>query len=113
VKQVIVVDESLALPRGKLAAQAAHASIAAFLRAPARSRSAWLAEGMPKVVLACGSEAELLGIHARAVEAGLPAELVRDAGRTVVAEGTSTAVGIGPADDPALDPITGALKLVR
>ena len=112
-KQVIVVDESLALPRGKLAAQAAHASIAAFLRAPARSQSAWLAEGMPKVVLACGSEAELLALHDRAVDARLPAELIRDAGRTVVVEGTATCVGIGPAEDAAVDSITGALKLVR
>lgn len=112
-KQVIVVDESLGLPRGKLAAQAAHASIAAFLRAPAPARSAWLAEGMPKVVLAAASEAELAAIHARAVEAGLPAELIRDAGRTVVPEGTATAVGLGPADDPAVDAITGELKLVR
>ncbi|HKB70643.1 MAG TPA: aminoacyl-tRNA hydrolase [Thermoanaerobaculia bacterium] len=112
-KQVIVVDESLALPRGKLAAQAAHAAIAAFLRAPAHARNAWLAEGMPKVVLACGSEAELAGIHDRAAAARLPAELIRDAGRTVLPEGTATCIGIGPADDAAVDAITGELKLVR
>lgn len=112
-KQVIVVDESLALPRGKLAAQAAHAAIAAFLRAPAHARNAWLAEGMPKVVLACGSEAELAGIHDRAAAARLPAELIRDAGRTVLPQGTATCIGIGPADDAAVDAITGELKLVR
>jgi peptidyl-tRNA hydrolase len=113
VKQVIVVDDSLRLPAGKLAAQAAHAAIAAFLRAPGPERAAWLGEGMPKVVLACGSEAELLEIHARAESAGLPAELIRDAGRTVLAEGTATCVGIGPADDAAVDAITGTLKLAR
>jgi peptidyl-tRNA hydrolase len=113
VKQAIVVDESLRLPPGKLAAQAAHAAIAAFLLAPEEARSAWLAEGMPKVVLACGSESELLGIHARAADAGLPVDLIRDAGRTVLAEGTATCVGIGPADDAAVDAITGQLKLAR
>ena len=112
-KQVIVVDEALRLPPGKFAAQAAHAAIAAFLRAPERARQAWLAEGMPKVVVACGSEAELLEIHARAEAAGLPCELIRDAGRTVLPEGTATCVGIGPADDAAVDAITGTLKLAR
>jgi len=112
-KQVIVVNESLALPRGKLAAQAAHAAVAAFLSAPPRARGDWLAEGMPKIVLACSNEAELVEIHALAVADRLPAELIRDAGRTVVAEGTPTCLGIGPAEDDALDAITGALKLVR
>jgi peptidyl-tRNA hydrolase len=113
VKQVIVVDESLRLPRGKLAAQAAHASVSAFLAAAPEARRAWLAEGMPKVVLACASEAELAGIHDRAAAAGLPVERILDAGRTVVPEGTATCLGIGPADDAALDAITGELKLVR
>jgi peptidyl-tRNA hydrolase len=113
VKQVIVVDKSLRLPRGKLAAQAAHAAVAAFLAAPLEARRAWLAEGMPKVVLACGSGEELADIRARAAAAGLPVEGILDAGRTVVPEGTATCVGIGPADDAAIDAITGELKLVR
>lgn len=108
-----MVDESLRLPRGKLAAQAAHAAVAAFLQAPAAARSAWLAEGMPKVVLGCATEAELLEIHERALGAALPAELIRDAGRTVVPEGTPTCLGIGPAEDSAVDSITGTLKLAR
>lgn len=112
-KQVIVVDESLRLPRGKLAAQAAHAAVAAFLAAGPEARRAWLAEGMPKVVLACGSETELAEIRARAQAAGLPVETILDAGRTVVPEGTATCLGIGPADEAALDAITGELKLVR
>lgn len=112
-KQVIVVDESLRLPRGKLAAQAAHAAVAAFLAAPPGARRAWIAEGMPKVVVACGSEAELAAIGDRAAAAGLPAERILDAGRTVVPEGTATCLGIGPADDAAIDAITGELKLVR
>jgi peptidyl-tRNA hydrolase len=112
VKQVIVVDESLRLPRGKLAAQAAHAAVAAYRSAAADDRRAWIAEGMPKIVVACASEFELVAIHARAAEAGLPAELVRDAGRTAVPEGTATCVGIGPAEDSRIDAVTGDLKLV-
>ena len=59
-KQVIVVNEALKLPRGKLAAQVAHASVAALLEATADARRRWVAEGMPKVVLRCESEQELL-----------------------------------------------------
>ena len=89
-KQVIVVNEALALPRGKLAAQAAHAAIAAFLGTARRVGEAWLAEGMPKVVLACASEEELLEIHARAVAQSLrfhvseddKSEICRDLGLT-------------------------------
>lgn len=58
-KQVIVVNESLKLPRGKLAAQVAHAAVAAFLAAGTEAQQAWLANGMPKVVLQGQAEAEL------------------------------------------------------
>ena len=66
----------------------AHAAVAAVL-ATARSRDfrAWLEEGQPKVVLRAGSEEELLGIVAKAIEAGLHAELIRDAGRTQLEPG--------------------------
>jgi peptidyl-tRNA hydrolase, PTH2 family len=113
VKQVVVVNEALRLPRGKLAAQVAHAVLAAFLDAEPDARQQWLAEGMPKVVLRCDTEAELLQLYALATGAGLPAEVIRDAGRTVVPAGTATCVGIGPAGDAAVDAITGALRLVR
>jgi len=113
VKQVVVVNEALRLPRGKLSAQVAHAALAAFLDAGPDARQQWLAEGMPKVVLRCDTEAELLQLYALATSAGLPAEVVRDAGRTVVPAGTATCVGIGPAGDAAVDAITGTLRLVR
>lgn len=111
-KQVIVVNESLRLPRGKLAAQVAHASVGAFLAADASARSSWLNAGMSKIVLAAASAQALLALQALAAENGLPAFLVEDAGRTVVPEGTVTCLGMGPAEDDALFPITGALKLL-
>jgi len=111
-KQVIVVNQALGLPPGKLAAQVAHAAVGAFLRAGRERQVAWLEAGMPKVVLQCGSEAELLAIAAQAEKAGLATLLVRDAGRTVVQAGTATCVGIGPDRAEAIDPITGELKLV-
>jgi peptidyl-tRNA hydrolase, PTH2 family len=112
-KQVIVVNEALKLPRGKLAAQVAHAAVEALLLAPTDLQRRWLREGMPKVVLRCEDEAELLALQTAAQRAGLSAGLIRDAGHTVVAAGTVTCLGIGPADDDAIDQLTGMLKLVR
>ncbi len=111
-KQVIVVDEALRLPRGKLAAQVAHAALGAFLAAPVSSQRAWLAAGMPKVVVRCESSNALASIEADVQAAKLPYVVVRDAGHTVVPVGTKTCIGIGPADNESLDRITGALKLV-
>jgi peptidyl-tRNA hydrolase, PTH2 family len=112
-KQVIVVNEALRLPRGKLAAQVAHAAVAALLEAPPESQRQWLAAGMPKVVLRVDGEAELAALETQAAEAGLPAALIRDAGRTVVAPGTPTCLGLGPAAAESLDAVTGELRLVR
>ena len=112
-KQVILVNEALQLPRGKLAAQVAHAAVAAFLEATPEARRLWLEDGMPKVVLRCESETELLELEARAMQAKLPVAAIRDAGHTVVVADTLTCVGVGPASVDAIDAITGALKLVR
>jgi len=113
VKQVIVVNESLRLPRGKLAAQVAHASVAALLDASNDALRSWLESGMPKVVLRADDEAQLTTLERQAIEAGLPTALIRDAGHTVVAPGTITCLGIGPAPVAAIDALTGTLRLVR
>lgn len=112
-KQVVVVNEALKLPRGKLAAQVAHASVAAMLEARADARRAWIADGMPKVVLRCESEEELLALEAAAERAQLPNALIRDAGHTVLDPGTVTCLGVGPAPSDAVDALTGELRLVR
>jgi PTH2 family peptidyl-tRNA hydrolase len=110
-KQVIVVNEALRLPCGKLAAQVAHASIGAFLRTNEQDRAKWLSTGMAKVVLACDSDEALKTLYTLATEAGFPVFLVEDAGRTVIPSGTTTCLGIGPAATSAFAPITGSLRL--
>lgn len=112
-KQVIVVNDALQLPTGKLAAQVAHAALASYLNAPPEARRQWLADGMTKIVLKCDDEATLLQIHAEAVKASLPVALVRDAGHTVLPAGTMTCVGIGPGEATVIDAVTGSLRLVR
>lgn len=108
-----MVNEELQLPRGKLAAQVAHASVASFLTAGSADHQEWLNEGMPKVVLACASLAQMLELQSRARSAQLPVALIEDASRTVVPAGTATCLGIGPSSSQAIDSITGALPLVR
>jgi peptidyl-tRNA hydrolase len=112
VKQVIVVNAALGLPKGKMAAQVAHAAVAALLAAPRDAREAWLREGMPKVVVRANDEAALTKLEQQAHDARIPAALIHDAGRTVVPEGTVTCLGLGPADDADIDQLTGELKLV-
>ena len=112
-KQVIVVNAALNLPPGKMAAQVAHAAVGAFLSSPRDSQADWLRAGMPKIVVQCDSAEALLSILAAAEAAGLPALLIRDAGRTVVEAGTPTCVGIGPDRAQNIDPLTRDLKLVR
>jgi peptidyl-tRNA hydrolase len=112
-KQIIVVNESLKLPRGKLAAQVAHAAVAAFLAASQEARRKWLANGMPKVVLKSHSVEELEQLEEAAKRRKIPACLITDAGRTVVPAGTITCLGLGPAEAEELDGLTGELKLVR
>lgn len=112
-KLVLVVRTDLDMGRGKIAAQVAHAAVAAALAAQhGRDFRGWLLEGQPKVVLKVGSAAELSQIAADALAAGLAAEIIRDAGRTQLEPGTLTCCAIGPAENSRVDAITGGLALL-
>lgn len=110
---MIVVNESLKLPRGKLAAQVAHASVAAFLEADKAAQQSWVSSGMAKIVLKVDREGELIRLYEAAVSRNIPAQLIADAGRTVVPAGTITCLGLGPASAVKLDELTGELSLLR
>ncbi len=114
-KQAIVVRTDLKMGKGKVAAQVAHASLAAAEDARERKGGwyeGWKAEGQAKIVLKVESEADLVELFRKARSAGLPASLVEDRGLTQVEPGTVTCLGIGPGPDSALDEITGRLKLL-
>jgi peptidyl-tRNA hydrolase len=111
-KQVIVINHALKLPKGKLAAQVAHAAVAAFLAADDSAQQLWLENGMPKVVLKADDEAELLKLQTLARTRRIPACLIQDAGRTVLPEGTITCLGLGPAPEADVDALTGELRLL-
>ena len=111
-KQVIVVRADLKLSKGKMAAQVSHASVEAVLKSDKQKVDEWRDEGMKKVVLKVQDEKELLEIKRKAGAAGLVSTLVSDAGRTEIAAGTKTCVGIGPDKEEKIDKITGNLKMV-
>lgn len=112
VKQVIVVNGALKLPPGKMAAQVAHASISAFLRASNERQQEWLNAGMPKIVVVCSFEEDLNRLMSAANDAEIAASLIHDAGKTVLPAGTLTCLGLGPAPAHEVDPIIGELELM-
>ena len=111
-KQAILVRHDLRLPKGKLAAQVAHASLEAAERSDREKVKAWRSQGAKKVVLRVADENELFAFKARAEEASLTTAAITDAGRTVVEPGTVTCLGIGPDREELIDRVTGGLKLV-
>lgn len=111
-KQVILVRQDLKLPKGKLAAQSAHASVETVLKSDSELIKAWRDEGMAKIVVKVKDEKELVNYFQQAKDNNLTASLITDAGKTVIAPGTKTCVGIGPDDEELIDQITGELSLL-
>ena len=111
-KQVIAVRKDLKLSRGKLAVQVAHASLEAYTHTGAEARQAWESGGAKKVVVKVDGLRELEELHRKARSLRYPCAMIRDAGKTEVAPGTVTALGIGPVNESEADRITGNLKML-
>lgn len=111
-KQIIIVRNELKMPKGKLAAQVAHASVEAVMKANETILKKWLNQGQKKVVLKVESEKELVIFFQRAKDLDIPASLITDAGHTVLKPGTKTCVGIGPCIEEKVDLLTKDLKML-
>ncbi|KAK5119336.1 hypothetical protein LTR85_007692 [Meristemomyces frigidus] len=72
----------------------------------------WERLGQAKVALKVDSEDDVLMLQAQAVSLGLCAQVIHDAGRTQIASGSATVLGIGPAPKSKIDEVTGHLKLL-
>jgi len=110
-KQVILVRQDLKLTKGKMAAQAAHASVEAVLKSDKKVVAKWRSQGMKKVVLKVQDKTELLKYKQLAKDYGLVAALITDAGHTHIAPGTMTCLGIGPEKEKEINEVTGKLKM--
>lgn len=102
---------------GKIAAQASHATLACYKalqhHSPASSLlRRWERYGQAKVALQARGEEELEVLQAQAVSLGLCAQVIHDAGRTQIAAGSATVLGVGPGPKSVIDQVTGHLKLL-
>lgn len=101
---------------GKIAAQAGHATLACYKQLvnhpPSESLlRRWEWGGQPKIAVQVRSEDELQTLQAQALSLGLCARTIQDAGRTQIAAGSTTVLGIlGPKS--IVDQVTGGLKLL-
>jgi peptidyl-tRNA hydrolase, PTH2 family len=101
---------------GKIAAQCSHATLACYkdlLQHPpsAQLLSRWEGAGQAKIAVQVKSEDELTLLQARAMSLGLCARVIHDAGRTQIAAGSATVLGVlGPKS--VVDQVTGGLKLL-
>ena len=112
IKQAIIVRSDLKMSKGKIAAQASHASVECLLKSHKDMINEWRSQGMKKVVLKVSSLDELKKFHRLAEEAGIITSFIADAGLTEVAPGTITCLGIGPDDEKKIDRITGNLQML-
>jgi peptidyl-tRNA hydrolase len=107
---------------GKIAAQCSHATLAcykALSRQEAKSSNPsasilrrWEQLGQAKIAVQVKSEEELLVLQAQAISLGLCAKVIHDAGRTQIASGSATVLGIGPGPKSVINQVTGGLKLL-
>ena len=113
-KQVIAVRKDLKLAKGKLAAQASHASLGAFQKTQKispKDAKVWESEGGKKVIVYVADEKELFELKEK-IPKDIATFVVRDAGLTQLEPGTVTCMGIGPAQEDEIDKYTKDLKLV-
>ena len=114
-KLVVLVRTDLDMGKGKIAAQVGHASVECAIRAENKDRKAftqWMNGGQKKVVLKVANMEEMVRYMNEARSRGLYTVMVTDAGRTQIAPGSSTCVGIGPAPESESDRVTGGLKML-
>lgn len=116
VKLVLVVRTDLGMTKGKIAAQCSHATLACYKYFLSHAPDSpilrrWERGGQAKIALQIKSEEDLLLLQAQAMSLGLCARVIQDAGRTQIASGSRTVLGVlGPRS--IVDSVTGHLKLL-
>ena len=140
-KQVIVMRKDLNMRKGKMCAQASHASMKVILDLMTKyvnikevtDRDStleptvynynlmvtegsylqdWLGGSFTKIVVGVDSEQKLLALLAKAAHDMIPCSLITDAGKTEFNGPTNTCIAIGPYLSDKIDEITGHLKLL-
>jgi len=128
-KQVIVMRKDLNMRKGKMVSQGSHASLKVFFD---KMKSEWIHEDIKryhflanmdmvewidgeftKITVYVKSEEELLEIHNKAKQSGIPCSLIKDKGHTEFnGVETYTCCAIGPDSIEKVDIITSHLPLL-
>lgn len=132
-KQVIVMRTDLNMRKGKMCAQAAHASMSFLTRRLDPTRYSypgepshfeagilmspveveWLNNSFTKICVGIDSEQGLLDTYQYAIDEGIEAHLIQDNGTTEFGGvPTYTCAAFGPDTADRLAPITGHLRLL-
>jgi len=113
-KMLFLVNQELSMGKGKIAAQCCHAAVGCYKRASKQcphALSVWEKTGCAKIALKCPTQQELETIATVALSLDIPIYLVEDAGRTQIAAGSRTVLGLfGPVS--VFAGITDHLKLM-
>lgn len=125
VKQVLIIRKDLNMRKGKIAAQAAHASnvflinkIKQLRERPSevsfsREELDWIDNKFTKICVSVDSEQEMLELYDIAKASGLYVSKIIDSGATEFNNvPTLTALAIGPDLSELIDNVTGHLKLL-
>lgn len=136
-KQMLIVRRDLKMRKGKIAAQASHASVEAVLKAIVKENRTeqlrvspegyayletseedsspltdWFRYGMAKICVYVDSEEALRALDEQARSVGITTSLILDAGMTEFhGEPTYTALAFEPLEAERADALTGSLPL--
>jgi len=114
-KMVCIVNQSLKMGKGKIAAQVGHGAVMATMKAGMEkpiNLEQWFTTGQKKVCLKGRDAEHLLELEQQAKAAGVLTTLVHDAGHTQIPSGSLTVLTLGPEIEATLEEITGELKLL-
>lgn len=133
-KQMIIMRRDLKMRKGKIAAQASHATVEAVLKALKKENrfdelreedgymtldtddvtplTQWFKKGVAKICVYVDSEEELLALNKEAEDQGILTALIQDAGFTEFhGVPTYTCLALEPLYNEDADKITGQLPL--
>jgi peptidyl-tRNA hydrolase, PTH2 family len=109
--QYIVINTSLGMGKGKIAAQASHASVLVLDKIDEKKVKKWKENGMKKIVLKANAE-EFIKKFQELKDKELDVAMIRDAGRTQIDSGSKTAFACGPIDEEEGEKYFSEMKLL-
>ena len=115
-KMVLIVNSSLKMGKGKIVAQGAHAACGCVENAEKsaagrRRLAAWRRQGQKKIALSTTQD-DLLRLERSLRSAGINCCLIADAGKTQIAAGSRTVLGVGPDTEARINQFTSSLGLL-